>query len=132
MKIQIFTLCDYAQNNAGKLTIVGTFNQIFTDRFPYTYTPSFFVVAKLSSQEPCQGKFSFTAYRPDGSPLLPPFTGDFRIDNPENEQKERAFDFCLSLNNQLFNEPGTYSFRFVAGDQVATQELYLIQRPKQQ
>lgn len=131
MKIQIFTLCDYAQSNAGKLTIVGIFNQIFADSFPYRYTPSFYVVAKVSSKEPYQGKFSFTVFRPDGSLLLNPFTRDFHIDNPENDQKERAFDFCLSLNNQLFVEPGAYTFKFVAGDQVATQELYLIQRPQQ-
>lgn len=130
MKIQIFTLCDYAQSNAGKLTIVGTFNQIFADKFPYVYTPSIFVVAKVSSKEPCQGKFTFSAYRPDGTLLLNPFTGGFRIDNPEDEVKERAFDFCLSLNNQLFPVPGAYSFKFVARDQVATQELYLIQRPQ--
>lgn len=34
MEIEIFTLCDYATDNAGKLTIVGTFDNITTPSLP--------------------------------------------------------------------------------------------------
>ena len=131
MKIQIFTLCDYAQSNAGKLTIVGTFNRIFAESFPFTYTPSIFVVAKVCSNDACSGKFDFSATTPDGSSFLTPLIGDFRIENPENDKMEKAFDFCLALNNQVFPKPGTYTFKFEVNGEVATQELYLGPRPAQ-
>lgn len=132
MKIQIFTLCDFAQSNAGKLTIIGTFNRIFTDKFPFIYAPSIFVVAKVCSNEACKGQFTFSATAPDGTPFLMPFNGEFHIENPDNDQKEKAFDFCLALNNQVFHKPGTYTFVFEVGDQKATQELYLSLKPAPQ
>ena len=131
MKIQIFTLCDYAQSNAGKLTIIGTFNSIFADTFPFVYAPAIFVVANVCSNEACSGKFKFSATTPEGLPFLAPFTGDFHIENPEMDKKEKAFDFCLALNNQVFQKPGTYTFSFEVNGLVASQELYLGPRPVQ-
>jgi hypothetical protein len=34
MKIELFTFCDFAQENGGKLTIVGTFDTIVSRNFP--------------------------------------------------------------------------------------------------
>lgn len=132
MKIQIFTLCDYAQSNAGKLSIIGTFNRIFAESFPFVYTPSVFVVAKVCSNDACNGVFKFSAKDPEGAQFLAPLTGEFRIENPQNDKKEKAFDFCLALNNLAFNKPGTYTFTFEVGGVIATQELYLEPRPIQQ
>ena len=33
MEIEIFTLCDFAQDNSGKLTVVGTFDGINSKQF---------------------------------------------------------------------------------------------------
>lgn len=126
MKIQFFTLCDYAQGNSGKLTIVGTFNRIFADKIPFVYPATFAVVAKLTSKEARKGAFSFSAISPCGENLLAPFNGEYVIQNPENNNEEKSFDFCLVLNNVLFKEQGTYVFKFSAEGLEASQELYLI------
>ena len=34
MEIEIFTLCDYAQDMKGKLVLVGTFDTIFPKQYP--------------------------------------------------------------------------------------------------
>lgn len=128
MKIQIFTLCDYAQSNSGKLTIVGTFNRIYADKFPFPYPASISVVAKISSKEACDGDFSFVATSPSGEPILAPLQGKYSIKNPENNYEEKSFDFCLAANNITFKEAGTYLFKFEAGGLIATQELYLVPR----
>lgn len=127
MKIQIFTLCDYAQSNMGKLSIIGTFNRIFADKFPYVYTPAIFCVAKVTSTEQFEGKFTFSALKPDRSYFFAPLSGDVKIENPSNDKKEKSFDFNITFNNQLFPEPGTYTFKFKVGDIEAVQELYLEQ-----
>lgn len=41
MEIEIFTLCDYAQDNNGKLTIVGTFDSINVASFPTDSPPCY-------------------------------------------------------------------------------------------
>lgn len=41
MEIEIFTLCDYAQDNNGKLTIVGTFDTMNLPNFPIQSPPCF-------------------------------------------------------------------------------------------
>jgi len=38
MKIEMFTFCDYAQENGGKLTIVGTFDTIISHNFPCVHS----------------------------------------------------------------------------------------------
>ncbi|MDR2364047.1 MAG: hypothetical protein LBD65_06490 [Spirochaetaceae bacterium] len=46
MKVEIFTFCDFAQENSGKLTIVGTFDTIVSKNFPCIH-PQLSVVLRL-------------------------------------------------------------------------------------
>jgi hypothetical protein len=46
MKTEIFTFCDFAQENGGKLTIVGTFDTIVSKNFPCIH-PQLSVVIRL-------------------------------------------------------------------------------------
>jgi hypothetical protein len=47
MNIDIFTLCDSAQEYSGRLIIVGTFNTINVGNLPTVY-PEFAIAAKIS------------------------------------------------------------------------------------
>lgn len=125
MKIQIFSLCDFAQNNNGKLTIIGTFNKIFADHFPYLYPPAIHVVAKVVTDEAYTGEFTFSAFKPNGEVFLGPLSGSVVINNPTNDNREKSFDFNIALNSLVFETPGTYTFKFVIGNLEAIQELYI-------
>ncbi|GHU21184.1 hypothetical protein FACS1894172_16620 [Spirochaetia bacterium] len=46
MKIEIFTFADFAQENSGKLTVVGTFDTIVSHSFPCVH-PQLSVVIRL-------------------------------------------------------------------------------------
>ena len=46
MKIELFTFCDFAQENGGKLTVVGTFDTIIARNFPCIH-PQLSVVIRL-------------------------------------------------------------------------------------
>jgi hypothetical protein len=46
MKTEIFTFCDFAQENGGKLTIVGTFDTIIAKNFPCIH-PQLAVVIRI-------------------------------------------------------------------------------------
>jgi hypothetical protein len=46
MRIELFTFCDFAQENNGKLTIVGTFDTIISRTFPCMH-PQLSVVIRI-------------------------------------------------------------------------------------
>ena len=46
MKIELFTFCDFAQENGGKLTVVGTFDTIISRNFPCVH-PQLSVVIRI-------------------------------------------------------------------------------------
>jgi len=46
IKIELFTFCDFAQENGGKLTIVGTFDTIISRNFPCVH-PQLSVVIRV-------------------------------------------------------------------------------------
>ena len=46
MKIELFTFCDFAQENGGKLTVVGTFDTIISRMFPCVH-PQLSVVIRI-------------------------------------------------------------------------------------
>jgi len=50
MEIEIFTLCDFAQDNNSKLTVVGTFDAIYSKQFPFVQQ-SFSVACRLRFSE---------------------------------------------------------------------------------
>jgi len=50
MEIEIFTLCDFAQDNNSKLTVVGTFDSINSKQFPYVHG-NFSVACRLRFSE---------------------------------------------------------------------------------
>lgn len=125
MKISIFTLCDYAQNNQGKLSIIGTFNRISSKQYPFTYIPSFCIVAKISSYENVDSDFEVLSYTPSGDQFLSPFKGHFQINVDERQKEEQSADFIINITNQEFKSPGTYKFVMKVGDIEMIQDLYL-------
>ena len=49
MEIEVFTICDYAQDNGGKMTIVGTFDVINASTIPFLHPC--FVALRLRFQK---------------------------------------------------------------------------------
>ncbi len=125
MKIPIFTLCDYAQNNQGKLTIIGTFNKVFSKVFPFVYPASFCIVAKISSSKSLSTAFEISSIAPDGNRFIAPFKGDLQITVPANSDEEQSADFIININTPEFKLPGTYSFILRVGEETISQDLYL-------
>jgi len=73
MEIEVFTLCDFAQDNGGKLTIVGTFDSIGTKKIPATH-PSCSLATRLrfSEKETGDHTFKFRLIDAERKELIPP------------------------------------------------------------
>ena len=129
MKLSVFTLCDYAQSSLGKLTIVGAFNRIYSDQFPFAYRQGFNVVGRIVFTEPYSDKLNIEFKDPDGNNVLPSVSSDLKLE-PQIEGRECAFDFNLAFNPVLFHKPGVYKIHLSYGNISESLTLYFDETPK--
>ena len=117
MEIEIFTLCDFAQDNNGKLTVVGTFDNINSKQFPVTQ-PNFCVACRLRFAEKEAGTHDMRLRFIDGNgnELLQPIQGQMNIPAAKNGQYSTV-NLVFNLNNIKFEKAGRYSFELYIDDE---------------
>ena len=80
MHVDIFTLCDFAQESGGKLTIVGAFDTVFARQFPAMH-PFMCLAVRLrfyiheEGSHPMKIEFAGT----DCSEILRPIEGELTV-----------------------------------------------------
>lgn len=107
MDIEIFTLCDSAQDYQGKLMVIGTFNRIASPVFPLTY-PIMAIAGRVgfSREEYGLHAFIISITKEDGTYLLGPIDGN--VDNSKNIEEYDCVNLVLTVNTIVFPEPGKY------------------------
>lgn len=117
MEIEIFTLCDFAQDNNSKLTVVGTFDSIHTKQFPFVQA-SFSVACRLrfSEKEVGQHDMQLRFIDGEGKELIKPIEGKMNIMQPKNGQYS-AVNLVFNFNQVKFDKPGRYSFELYIDDE---------------
>lgn len=117
MEIEIFTLCDFAQDNNGKLTVVGTFDGINTKQFPFTQA-SFSVACRLRFAEKETGAHDIRLRFIDieGKELLQPIQGQMNIPKPTNGQYS-TINLVFNIGQLKFDKAGRYSFELFIDDE---------------
>lgn len=117
MEIEIFTLCDFAQDNSGKLTIVGTFDGIHSKQFPVVHS-NFSVACRLrfSEKETGQHDMRLRFIDAGGKELFQPITGQMNIPLPINGQYT-TINLVFNLNQVKFEKAGRYSFELYIDDE---------------
>ena len=80
MDIEILTVCDFAQDMAGKLVIVGVFDTIFAPKLPAVHA-TMAIGCRLRFQPGEAGPHSFrlSLLDPEGKEVIQPFTGDVNV-----------------------------------------------------
>jgi hypothetical protein len=110
MEIEIFTLCDFAQDNNSKLTIVGTFDSIHSKQFPVQH-PSCSVACRLrfSAKEAGEHEIRIRMIDRDARETIQPIEGKINIGTPPNGQFATV-NFIVNFNQLKFEKAGRYSF----------------------
>lgn len=127
METEIFTLCDFAQDAGGKLTIVGTFDQIGSATFPVVH-PACSLACRLRFSEKESGVHDFKLKLVDagGKNVIKPIEGNINVAIPPKVQYS-AINIVGNLNQLKFEKEGRYSFElYVDGDWVTGLPLNLI------
>lgn len=120
MEIEIFTLCDFAQDNNSKLTVVGTFDSIYSSQFPFVQQ-SFSVACRLRFSEKEAGEHDMRLRFIDGSgkEIIKPVEGKMNIPQPKNGQYS-AINLVFNFNQVKFEKTGRYSFELYIDDEWAS------------
>ena len=127
METEIFTLCDFAQDAGGKLTIVGTFDQIGSATFPVVH-PACSLACRLRFSEKESGSHDFKLKLVDaaGKNVIAPIEGNINVAIPPKIQYS-AINIVGNLNQLKFEKEGRYSFElYVDGNWVTGLPLNLI------
>lgn len=135
MKIDIMTLCDYAQYNNGKLIIVGTLNQINGTSLPARCDMYFVARLSFEPDEVLSDDVVLSIHHEgngkklvDNHVLLPKenFT-------PYDKGRRGVMNLMLNLNGFIFPDAGTYVFSLNVGRVVGQTYLdcVLVKSPEQ-
>lgn len=127
MKVEIFTICDAATNDGGKLSLLGTFDTIRADKAP-TICRAFAIAGRVrfTRIEEGEHRFKITVTDEDGGPVIPSL--DFRvlIEVPE-EQFSAVHCFVVNLQGITLKSFGEYQIDLAIDNrQEATVPLYLV------
>lgn len=128
MEIEIFTLCDFAQDNSGKLTVVGTFDGINSKQFPFVQA-NFSVSCRLRFSEKETGVHDMLLRFTDsnGDELIKPIEGQMSIAKPRNGQYS-AVNLVFNFNQLKFEKPGRHSFElYIDGEWASGLPLFINQ-----
>ena len=125
MKIELFTFCDFAQENSGKLTIVGTFDTIVSRNFPCVH-PQLSVVIRLRFDlwEFASHQFRIETRDLNGGMVIKPIEGNLEVKGVGNATAVSHLVF--SVSNLHFKNSGVISFILYVDDkELASLPLYL-------
>ena len=125
MKIELFTFCDFAQENSGKLTIVGTFDTIISRNYPCIH-PQLSVVIRLRFDvwEFANHEFRIETRDLDGNMVVKPIQGNVEVKGVGNATAVSHLVF--TIGNLQFKNSGVINFvLFIDDKELSSIPLYL-------
>ena len=125
MKIELFTFCDFAQENSGKLTIVGTFDTIVSRNFPCVHSQLSVVIRlRFDLWEFSNHQFRIETKDLDGDMVIKPIKGNVEVKGVGNATAVSHLVF--SISNIHFKSSGVINFTLYIDDkEAASIPLYL-------
>ena len=125
MKVEIFSFCDFAQENSGKLTVVGTFDTIISRNFPCIH-PQLSVVIRLRFDlwEFANHNFRIETHDLDGELSLEPIKGNVDVQGAGNATAVSHLVF--SITNLHLKKSGILNFvLFIDDKEIMSVPLYV-------
>jgi hypothetical protein len=118
MKIELFTFCDFAQENGGKLTIVGTFDTIISRNFPCVHPQLSVVIrSRFDLWEFSNHSFRIETRDLDGGTHIEPISGSLDVKGVGNATAVSHLVF--TIGNLHFKNPGVVNFTLYIDDKEA-------------
>lgn len=114
MKPEIMTLCEYASESNGRLTIVDAFGEIIATKMPWR---AYFSVASRIDFTGCDSDFKTVSMKiflaEDSSKIV--FETESQFDRPKDLKK---LNIVAGFRGLIFNEVGDYLFTISLDDAI--------------
>lgn len=109
MRVEIFSLCDAATSDGGKLNILGAFDTIWTAKMPMVY-PQCTIALRIRFDVIERGEHKVTVnfVDSDGKHIIPPADGSITVSFLD-EQRSAAANLILNMQQVKFEKFGEYS-----------------------
>ena len=109
MNIEVFSLCDAATNDRGKLNILGTFDMIWAKSIPVIH-PQCAVALRMrfDSIERGDHKIAVNFVDLDGKNIIPPMNGPINVNFPDGQRSGSA-NLVLNIQGLKLEKYGEYS-----------------------
>ncbi len=109
MEIELFSLCDAATVNSGKLNMLGAFDTIWAKQMP-TVHPQCAVALRIRFERIERGdhRVAVNFVNADGRHIIPPSNGTIRINFPD-EQSSGSANLILNIQRLNLKTYGEYS-----------------------
>lgn len=119
MVVEIFSLCDAATAENGKLNLLGAFDTIWAKQFPVVY-PHCTVAIRLrfSALEKGNHRVDVRFIDADGKNILPPAGGGVLVDMSP-EQRSASANLILNIQSLRLERPGESSLELSVDGQLA-------------
>ena len=127
MKIELFSLCEYATNNDGKLTIVNTIDRFIADKFPWR--AYFGLALKLGLDSDIKdsnndSRFSIYLCKEGEDERL--FTAETML----NTVKDEKVVLAANIKGLIFKAAGIYHFYLKLGETILEDYTFEVKENK--
>jgi hypothetical protein len=131
MKVELFTLCDFAQAEpTGKMNLLGTFDRIVAKEAPITRSV-FAVAARLRFEAHEEGArtVALSFIDSDGQRVMPLLRAQFNV-KVQPSEPSATLNYVMVVPQIKLPRFGDYQIDLAVDDKVeATLPLYVRQRP---
>ena len=129
MRLEVFSLCDAATADTGKLNILGAFDVIWSSKIPAIHPQCAIALRiRFDAIERGEHKISVNFVDIDGKHVLPPANGIIKVNFP-NEQSSGSSHLILNIQRLKLEKYGEYSIDLaIDGRSEASLPLFVKKR----
>lgn len=113
MKLEICTLCEYASEHNGRLTIVDTFDAIVASKFPWRAYFHFAAKISIESNQKEYQKIRMLIMKSDSLEILFDTSGSYNY-----VDKTEKINLLAGFKGIIFSTPGEYKFQVYFDDDL--------------
>ena len=124
MEIEIFTLCDYAADNGGKLTVVGTFDNITTQSLPAIQQLGIAIRLRFSAKQVGNHKIELKITDPTKDSIAN-INGNINVSSPVEPMAYTSINMALNLGLEIKTK-GVYKIELHLNDEFQSGLSFLV------
>ncbi|MDD5595675.1 MAG: hypothetical protein PHY94_05465 [Candidatus Omnitrophica bacterium] len=128
MNIEVYSLCDAATNDMGKLNLLGAFDTICAAQMPVIHPQCTIALRiRFESIERGEHKVAVTFVDLDGKNIIPPANGTINVNFPDGQRSGSA-NLILNIQRLKLEKYGEYSIDLaIDGRSEGSLPLFVIQ-----